>query len=64
MGRYAFKHEEYKRHIYNSYVILIGVFAGGIGSLAYTYEVLKQDNKQLFSSFWAQLYYFGLFAAG
>ena len=59
MGRYLFKHEEYKRHIVISIIILVGISLGGIGSLYYSY-----NQEHIFYSFGAQLYYFGLFAAG
>jgi len=48
MGRYAFKHEEFKRHIVISIIILFGVTIGGIGSLWISYE-----REHIFDSFGA-----------
>ena len=59
MGRYIFKHEEFKRHIYISIIIMVGVMFGGTGSLYYSYT-----KEHIFKTFGDQMYYFGLFAVG
>lgn len=59
LGRYAFKHEEYKRHIVISLIIMGGALFGGIGSLLYSYE-----TEPFFDTFGGQLWYLGLFAFG
>ena len=48
MGRYVFKHEEFKRHVVISIIILFGISFGGIGSLWFSYE-----RDHIFDSFGA-----------